>query len=73
MLPAKIKKTNKTIIGYAFWNGTIDWSSSDIPVFVYADTTWNNENLEKAYISRGKNLASTLNLFTKLGQRIDVP
>ena len=32
-------------MGYARWNGTMDWSTSDIPVFVYADTTWNAENL----------------------------
>ena len=24
----------------------MDWSTSDNPVFVYAETTWNNENLE---------------------------
>jgi len=23
----------------------MDWSTNDIPVFVYADVTWNNENL----------------------------
>lgn len=44
MLPAKIKNTINTIIGYARWKGIIDSSCSDIPVFVYADTTWNSEN-----------------------------
>lgn len=25
----------------------MDWSTNDIPVFVYAETTWNNENLRR--------------------------
>ena len=25
----------------------MDWSTNDIPVFVYAETTWNNANLER--------------------------
>ena len=34
-----------TIIGYACWNGTMEVSTRDIPVFVYDETTWNPENL----------------------------
>lgn len=25
----------------------MDWSTNDIPEFVYAEMTWNNENLER--------------------------
>ena len=28
----------------------MDWSTNDIPVFVYAEMTWNSENLEKKFI-----------------------
>ena len=34
VLPAKMRNMRKTIIRYAFWKGTIDWSSNDMPVFV---------------------------------------
>lgn len=30
---------------YAFWNGTTDWSTSDVPVLLNEETTWNRENL----------------------------
>lgn len=38
VFPAKIKITMTNIIGYAFWNGIIDRSTSDIPVLLKADT-----------------------------------
>jgi hypothetical protein len=38
VFPAKIKMTMTNIMGYAFWNGTIDRSTSDIPVLLNADT-----------------------------------
>ena len=45
VLPATMRKAINNIIGYARWNGIIDLSDSDIPVLVYADTTWNKANL----------------------------
>lgn len=35
------------IVGYARWKGTMDSSSRDMPAFVYAETTWNAENLDR--------------------------
>jgi hypothetical protein len=34
VFPAKIKNACTKIIKYAFWNGMIDWSTSDMPVLV---------------------------------------
>ncbi len=33
-------------VKYARWNGTIDWSTSENPVFVYADAESNKLNLQ---------------------------
>ena len=38
-LPANKRKINRTIIGYAVWKGAIDWSTSEVPVLLYAETT----------------------------------
>lgn len=37
-------------VGYASWKGTMDVSSRENPVFVYADTTWKAENLDNRLI-----------------------
>jgi hypothetical protein len=28
------------------------WSTREVPVFVYADTTWNNENLHSGSVDQ---------------------
>lgn len=45
VLPARMIMLRTTIIGYAFWKGIMDWSTSDVPAFVYADATWKTVNL----------------------------
>lgn len=37
VFPAKIKRIMKMIMGYADWKGNIDWSTREVPVFVYAE------------------------------------
>lgn len=39
------------IMGYADWNGNIDSSTKEVPVFVYAETTWKAENLFGAQLT----------------------
>jgi hypothetical protein len=38
VFPARIRNTMENSIGYAVRNGIMDWSASDMPVLVYAET-----------------------------------
>lgn len=43
----------KKIIGYARWKGSMDWSTREVPVFVYDETTWKIENLKMGEFRKG--------------------
>jgi hypothetical protein len=51
VLPARTRKMTGKMRPNASWNGVIDWSTSDMPVFVYAETTWKSPYLPYAQLS----------------------
>ena len=44
MFPAEIRRDIMNKVGYAFWNGIMDWSTRDIPMLPKDDMTWKAEN-----------------------------